>query len=432
LKEFEIPFIIYDKFDKLTDMDIEHKIRNEFLAKWYWRIVFPNKFGQSPKENAKNQFGKMSNLIKNICEKIESNTFDNEEELSELKNELDNITIDYRELDQQDLEDLPDGRNITPLNLLPYEHHGSAYNLKSGKTDKLRSDKSKMNIHHIFPESLATKKRLVKKTKIDNPLNMLLIDAELNKHIKNKYPFEYLTGFKNDYDKKEPTYSEILQSNYLPEILLNPVKDDDLEDFYDTYLSERAKIILTQINILQGRLTDVSNIKQKINTEINEERAVTENIKEINFDDIKIVDEILIYKSHIRNKMNISNLNIADDAVKKTRYLTSEFAIYVLRRFKTAIELKKYLMENFDIDIEDYEIPRDLANPTLLKRIFSYAETNWTIDYSDLIKILLQLFIESLTKLAEELAKQDKRKTILLRDILDLNAKSVDEILNSI
>lgn len=101
--------------------------------------------------------------------------------------------------------------------------------LKTGEVDD----------HHVFPDAYLEKKKNLEKSKRNCVLNRTLISRDTNIKISDKAPSEYLTKM----DANGDGVAELLDAHLISGGVLEAMREDD----YDTFLSERSKLVTAEI-----------------------------------------------------------------------------------------------------------------------------------------------------------------------------------------
>ncbi len=433
-------FYFIHKNYNISEINIETNIRDYILAPWYWRIIFPNKFGTSPKENARQQYKELIQLIDKAC-KLDQKNF--QSLLQPIYEELDIITKDYKLPDYDDLSDLPDGRNITPLNILSYSKSGSVPNLKNGNYFDLTVLRKDVHVHHIFPKG-NSKLSNIRKFLIDNPINMMVIDSGMNTKIKNKLPFEYITDFRKASNLVD--YDQILVDNLLP--IFNEKNDkyiiddksfdkNEISSAYDYFLRRRAEIIIDKIKILQFRgsnrdisksLSVLSNHSEIDQVNFNIEKNLSEDTLfsfDIEKDEFK---EFLHPKSHVYNALKIELIekNLANRYVEVLRNFIAHILVSSLSKVPDAKSYRKFWLDNYQFDVDEI-LPTEIiiGTKTLYKRILKNTNHKSSNEFIDYLKNVTRYIIIQIAKYSNEKCNQEARKTLLLKDFPQNNYSEI-------
>jgi len=116
----------------------------------------------------------------------------------------------------------------------------SPLNLVNGNRIDLGTALSEYNLkeyHHIFPRTFLRNKG-IETEKINSLCNFAFLPADANKTISGKSPSDYIFNV-----TPSSTYSRILESNLMP-----LRKEIYQKDQYDTFLDERATLILQYLD----------------------------------------------------------------------------------------------------------------------------------------------------------------------------------------
>lgn len=231
------------------------------LKKYLWKAFFTDRYENSSASRAFADY-------KGIKKVIDSNT--NEKIVNDLLGAEIPIFNDteFPIVDEVELMQIkwPKGENIKGRGIIAITTLLGAFDFASG--EKITSNNlSKMNYHHIFPDSII--KDIVKNSSL--ALNCALISESTNKSIGNKDPLEYL---KDRYKwNSEDIVNNRLKSHLIPiDVLKNATyKNLDEEEKikrilidFESFIRKRAKLIKIAINHLcNGEQINSDNIFKK-------------------------------------------------------------------------------------------------------------------------------------------------------------------------
>ena len=214
------------------------------LEKWYWSVVFSERYSGSTESDIMKDFREMSKWIED-------------------DNFLPEAVRDFHEQLQKEVFTLKEVKNTTSslykgtFNLIfkndpPdfYEPENIAYNL--------------LNDHHIFPKNFLKSKGV--DIEPDVVLNRTLIFDSTNKMISNKSPSDYIKEIMNRYidkgysvDKARARLVDIMKKHFISEemisIMENTSKDlpaDKIKENYENFIVLREKLIIQRIKELIG------------------------------------------------------------------------------------------------------------------------------------------------------------------------------------
>jgi hypothetical protein len=214
------------------------------LEKWYWSVVFSERYSGSTESDIMKDFREMSKWIED-------------------DNFLPEAVRDFHEQLQKEVFTLKEVKNTTSslykgtFNLIfkndpPdfYEPENIAYNL--------------LNDHHIFPKNFLKSKGV--DIEPDFVLNRTLIFDSTNKMISNKSPSDYIKEIINRYidkgysaEKARARLVDIMKKHFISEemisIMENTYKDlpaDKIKENYENFIALREKLIIKRIKELVG------------------------------------------------------------------------------------------------------------------------------------------------------------------------------------
>ncbi len=214
------------------------------LEKWYWSVVFSERYSGSTESDIMKDFREMSKWIED-------------------DNFLPEAVRDFHEQLQKEVFTLKEVKNTTSslykgtFNLIfkndpPdfYEPENIAYNL--------------LNDHHIFPKNFLKSKGV--DIEPDVVLNRTLIFDSTNKMISNKSPSDYIKEIINRYidkgysaEKARARLVDIMKKHFISEemidIMENTSKDlpaDKIKENYENFIVLREKLIIQRIKELIG------------------------------------------------------------------------------------------------------------------------------------------------------------------------------------
>lgn len=214
------------------------------LEKWYWSVVFSERYSGSTESDIMKDFREMSKWIED-------------------DNFLPEAVRDFHEQLQKEVFTLKEVKNTTSslykgtFNLIfkndpPdfYEPENIAYNL--------------LNDHHIFPKNFLKSKEV--EVEPDIVLNRTLIFDSTNKMISNKSPSDYIKEIINRYidkgysaEKARARLVDIMKKHFISQemidIMENTSKDlpaDKIKENYENFIVLREKLIIQRIKELIG------------------------------------------------------------------------------------------------------------------------------------------------------------------------------------
>ena len=204
-------------FSKLNSLSRE---QSKIIKQWFWKTSFSKRYSGSTDMKMNDDIAFFDNVLDSDYKDISKYSYS-----------IDEINI----IDQRFSKANPFTRAF--LLLLSQKE---PLNLVNGNKIDLGIALSKYNLkeyHHIFPRSYL-KKKGIEAPRINSICNFCFLPAESNKKISNYAPSDYIFSIVPSDD-----YSEILNSN------LMPLKKEMYEkNQYDSFLSQRAKIILQYLD----------------------------------------------------------------------------------------------------------------------------------------------------------------------------------------
>ena len=115
------------------------------------------------------------------------------------------------------------------------------------EVNKWTENKSKMELHHIFPENSIIWKEIRKKwdNLLNNIANLTPLTKETNnKFINNKNPSIYIKDFRKEIWNEK--FNEYLKTHLISEEMVEMLENDN----FDWFIEARTKLILNKINNL--------------------------------------------------------------------------------------------------------------------------------------------------------------------------------------
>ena len=198
--------------------------QNKILKKWFWRTSFSLRY-QGATDIRLNQ-----DIL--FFDQIIEGNFDGLDKYSPLLNEAVLTTAVFSKT------------NVYTRSLLLLLAQKEPLDLISGGKIELGEALSKFNrkeYHHTFPQAFL-RKRDIPNAKINSICNFCFLPADSNKKITSKAPSDYIFNL-----LPKDHFDDILNSNVMP---LN--KSIYRKNDYETFLNERAKLILEFLKTLMG------------------------------------------------------------------------------------------------------------------------------------------------------------------------------------
>ncbi len=236
LDNFKIQTWNYNKFKPIikflslyisSNKELTHEKR-EFLSKWFWNTVLFNRYSWSQNERIQKDFNDLD--LENYANKLaksRTRIFDENEVLDAFYNKQSNQLFKALEL------------------LLINNWIKDFYSWV--EVNKWTENKSKMELHHIFPDNSEIWKKIKKRWNniINNIANLTPLTKETNnKFINNKNPSVYIADFRKEiWDEK---FNEYLKTHLISEEMVEMLENDD----FDNFIKARTKLILEKINEL--------------------------------------------------------------------------------------------------------------------------------------------------------------------------------------
>lgn len=236
LDNFKIQTWNYNKFKPIIKFlslyisehkDLTHEKR-EFLAQWFWNTVLFNRYSWAQNERIQKDFNELT--LENYSNKLTKSR--------------------TRVFDENDIFDAyynkQSNQLFTALELLLINNWIKDF-YSWVEVNKWTENKSKMELHHIFPDNSVIWKEIKKRGDniINNIANLTPLTKETNnKFINNKNPSVYIKDFRNEiWDEK---FNEYLKTHLISEEMVEMLENDD----FDNFIKARTKLILARINEL--------------------------------------------------------------------------------------------------------------------------------------------------------------------------------------
>lgn len=236
LDNFKIQTWNYNKFKPIikflslfisSNKDLTHEKR-VFLFKWFWNTILFNRYSWAQNERIQKDFNELS--IPNYWVKLEKSR-------TRIFDENDILDAYYNKQSNQ---------LFTALELLMLNNWIKDF-YSWVEVNKWTENKSKMELHHIFPENSIIWKEIKKRWDniINNIANLTPLTKETNnKFINNKNPSVYIKDFRNEiWDEK---FNEYLKTHLISEEMLEMLENND----FDSFIKARTRLILEKIKNL--------------------------------------------------------------------------------------------------------------------------------------------------------------------------------------
>lgn len=237
LDNFKIQTWNYNKFKPIikflslyisSNKDLTHEKR-KFLNKWFWNTLLFNRYSWAQNERIQKDFNELT--LENYSNKL--------------------IKSRTRVFDEKDLLDAYYNKSnqlFTALELLLINNWIKDF-YSWVEVNKWTENKSKMELHHIFPENSVLWKEIRKRKDniINNIANLTPLTKETNnKFINNKNPSVYIKDFRKEiWDEK---FNEYLKTHLISEEMVEMLENDD----FDWFIEARTKLILEKIKELSN------------------------------------------------------------------------------------------------------------------------------------------------------------------------------------
>lgn len=233
LDNFKIQYGNYNKFKpiiKFISLYIsEHKDltyqKREFLQKWFWNTILYNRYSWAQNERIQKDFNELN--LENYKDRLEKSR-------TRLFNEDDFLEAFYNKQSNQ---------LFTALELLMLNNWIKDF-YSWVEVNKGTENKSKMELHHIFPENSPIGKEIKKKWDniINNIANLTPLTKETNnKFINNKNPSTYIKDFRKEiWDEK---FKEYLKTHLISDEMIEMLESDN----FDWFIKARTKLIVEKI-----------------------------------------------------------------------------------------------------------------------------------------------------------------------------------------
>lgn len=236
LDNFKIQTWNYNKFKPIikflslyisSNKDLTHEKR-EFLSKWFWNTILFNRYSWAQNERIQKDFNELD--LENYANKLaksRTRVFDQNDILDAFYNKQSN-------------------QLFTALELLLINNWIKDF-YSWIEVNKWTENKSKMELHHIFPDNSEVWKEIKKRwdNVINNIANLTPLTKETNnKFINNKNPSVYIKDFRKEiWDEK---FNEYLKTHLISEEMVEMLENDD----FDWFIKARTKLILNKIDEL--------------------------------------------------------------------------------------------------------------------------------------------------------------------------------------
>jgi len=214
------------------------------LEKWYWSVVFSERYSGSIESDIMKDFREMSKWI-------EDNNF------------LPEAVRDFREQLQKEVFTLKEVKNVGSslykgvFNLIFKNDPCDFYELENIANNSL-------NDHHVFPKNFLKSKEV--DVEPDLVLNRTLIFDSTNKMISNKSPSEYIKEIIHRYvnrkysvEKARAKLIDVMNKHFINEemvnIMENTSKDlpaEKIKENYENFIKLREKLIIKRIEEIVG------------------------------------------------------------------------------------------------------------------------------------------------------------------------------------
>lgn len=238
LDTFKIQVWNYNKFKPIikfislyisTNKDITIEKR-KFLKKWFWNTLLYNRYSWAQNERIQKDFEELN--LENYINKIEKSR-----------------TRIFSSEDKEVLDayyDKQSSQLFTALELLLLNNWVKDF-YSWFEVNKWTENKSKMELHHIFPENSSIWKELKKRWNniLNNIANLTPLTKETNnKFINNKNPSQYIKDFKTQMWEEE--FYSYLETHLISKEMCIMLENND----FDWFIQERTKLILWKIKDL--------------------------------------------------------------------------------------------------------------------------------------------------------------------------------------
>lgn len=232
LDNFKIQTWNYNKFKPIikflslyisSHKDLTHEKRT-FLSKWFWNTILFNRYSWAQNERIQKDFIDLT--LENYWKKL-----------------LKSRTRVFDEKDTLDAYYNKSNQLFTALELLLINNWIKDF-YSWIEVNKWTENKSKMELHHIFPDNSVIWKEIRKRWDniINNIANLTPLTKETNnKFINNKNPSVYIKDFRNEiWDEK---FNEYLKTHLISEEMVQMLENDD----FDWFIKARTKLIYEKI-----------------------------------------------------------------------------------------------------------------------------------------------------------------------------------------
>jgi len=209
-----------------TNKDIS-ATKKVFLNKWFWNTILFNRYSWAQNERIQKDFNELNldNYQKKLS-KSRTRVFDKNDKLDAYYNKSNQL--------------------FTALELLMLNNWIKDF-YSWVEVNKWTENKSKMELHHIFPDNSIIWKEIRKRWDniINNIANLTPLTKETNnKFINNKNPSVYIKNFRKEiWDEK---FNEYLKTHLISEEMVEMLENDD----FDSFINARTIMILDKINEL--------------------------------------------------------------------------------------------------------------------------------------------------------------------------------------
>lgn len=235
LDNFKIQTWNYNKFKPIikflslyisSNKDLTHEKR-VFLSKWFWNTILFNRYSWAQNERIQKDFNELT--LNNYLTKLEKSR-------TRIFDPNDFFDAYYNKSNQL----------FTAIELLMLNNWIKDF-YSWVEVNKWTENKSKMELHHIFPDNSIIWKEIKKRWDniINNIANLTPLTKETNnKFINNKNPSVYIKDFRKEiWDEK---FNEYLKTHLISEEMIEMLENDD----FDRFIEARTKLILNKINDL--------------------------------------------------------------------------------------------------------------------------------------------------------------------------------------
>lgn len=232
----------------ITHMPKINLVEQEFIQKWFWNTLMYNRYPGAQNERIARDFKLIQENPLDIA--IDRMKNDNTRNFSSIETSTVATPFHF------DANYTAKSQQLYRAMILLLKSKGAKDFYNGIEPVKASVSNYELEEHHIFPDNSIIGKAIKEKYKnskyeelINNIANIALITRETNNNrIKKKNPSVYITEFENEYiaKGKQSEFSAIMNSQFINDIALVALKNDDFE----TFIYERTKELLYQIKIL--------------------------------------------------------------------------------------------------------------------------------------------------------------------------------------